>query len=315
MFYFKKMILQTLLLTGIVFSTKLAAQSLAINNDGTTADVSAILDIKSSSKGLLVPRVSSTASITSPATGLLVYVTTGTTGFYYNTGTSAAPAWKILLPADGNATSLTNIPAANITGTLPSISGINLTNLNASNVASGTLAAGRMPALSGDITTTVGSVATTIANNAVTTNKIADANVTVAKISATGTASASTFLRGDGSWSAASGGGSSISNFVVTSASTYTLTSSNQVIVTNNTNLTMFTLPTAAAAGVGKIFYIVGSNNTSYGSAKVQIASGSGDLIYQGYQPPSTTAPVGFQAGGLIIISDGVSKWYLVSAT
>ncbi len=314
MLYLKKMMLQSLLLVGIVFSTKSISQSLAINNDGSTADVSAILDIKSTSKGLLVPRVSSTASITSPATGLLVYVTTGTIGFYYNTGTAAVPAWKQLLPADGNASSLTNIPAANITGTLPAISGVNLTNLNASNIASGTIAATRMPALTGDITTSAGTVSTTLSNNSVTTNKIADGNVTVAKISATGTPSASTFLRGDGTWGAASGG-SSISNFAVTSASTYTLTSSNQVIVTNNTSLTMFTLPTAATAGVGKIYYIVGSNNTANGTAKVQIASGSGDLIYQGYQSPSTTAPVGFQAGGIIIISDGISKWYLVSAT
>jgi hypothetical protein len=37
----------------------------------------------------------------------------------------------------------------------------------------------------------------------VTTAKIVDANVTVAKLSATGTASSSTFLRGDGAWAAA----------------------------------------------------------------------------------------------------------------
>ena len=41
---------------------------------------------------------------------------------------------------------------------------------------------------------------TSIQDGAVTTPKIADANVTVIKISATGTASSSTFLRGDGSW-------------------------------------------------------------------------------------------------------------------
>lgn len=48
--------------------------------------------------------------------------------------------------------------------------------------ATGTLAAGRMPALTGDVTNTAGSLATTIANNAVTTAKIANANVTKAKI-------------------------------------------------------------------------------------------------------------------------------------
>lgn len=44
---------------------------------------------------------------------------------------------------------------------------------NASNISSGTLPAGRMPALTGDVTTSAGAVATTIANNAVTNAKAA----------------------------------------------------------------------------------------------------------------------------------------------
>lgn len=55
------------------------------------------------------------------------------------------------------------------------------------------------PSLTWDVV--AGSIgATQLAANAVTTAKILDANVTVAKISASGTPSASTFLRGDGSW-------------------------------------------------------------------------------------------------------------------
>jgi hypothetical protein len=46
-----------------------------------------------------------------------------------------------------------------------------------------------------------GTVGTTqIQDSAVTTAKIANANVTVAKLSATGTPSSTTYLRGDGSW-------------------------------------------------------------------------------------------------------------------
>ncbi len=64
---------------------------------GTTApDASAALDIVSSSKGLLLPRVAATASIPSPAPGLLVYQTGSPAGFYYNSGTAAAPAWQRL---------------------------------------------------------------------------------------------------------------------------------------------------------------------------------------------------------------------------
>lgn len=52
------------------------------------------------------------------------------------------------------ATTLANIPA---------ISGANLTNLNATNLASGAVPAARMPALTGDITTSAGAIATTLA--------------------------------------------------------------------------------------------------------------------------------------------------------
>lgn len=66
------------------------------------------------------------------------------------------------------------LPDGRFPATLPAISGVNLTNLNASNLASGTVAAARMPALTGDVTSSAGSVSTTIANNAVTLAKLAD---------------------------------------------------------------------------------------------------------------------------------------------
>ncbi|WP_317741629.1 hypothetical protein [Chryseobacterium soli] len=58
--------------------------------------------------------------------------------------------------------------------------------------------------ISGDITMNTSGV-TTIGNSKVTTSQIADASVTVAKIStSSGTANSSTYLRGDGTWSAPS---------------------------------------------------------------------------------------------------------------
>jgi autotransporter adhesin len=64
------------------------AQSLAINTDGSTASNSAILDVKSTAKGMLVPRMDSAqrAAIATPATGLLVYQTNKDSGFYYYDG-------------------------------------------------------------------------------------------------------------------------------------------------------------------------------------------------------------------------------------
>jgi hypothetical protein len=66
-------------------------------------------------------------------------------------------------------------------------------------------------ALTGDVTATgPGSAAATIANNAVTTVKINNGAVTIPKLSATGTADGTTFLRGDGTWSTPAGGGGGV---------------------------------------------------------------------------------------------------------
>jgi len=57
---------------------------------GTTApDASAALEVVSTSKGILIPRMTQVqkVAITAPATGLLVYQTDGTTGYYYYNGT------------------------------------------------------------------------------------------------------------------------------------------------------------------------------------------------------------------------------------
>lgn len=65
-------------------------QSVAINADGSNPDTSAILDIKSTVKGLLIPRMTTAqkTAIITPAIGLMVYQTDGTKGFYYYTGTT-----------------------------------------------------------------------------------------------------------------------------------------------------------------------------------------------------------------------------------
>ena len=83
------------LLVYLIASQLVVAQSMAVNTDGSSADGSSIVDIKSESKGFLVPRMTlaQRTAISNPAKGLLVYQTDGTEGFYYNTGTSGAPNW------------------------------------------------------------------------------------------------------------------------------------------------------------------------------------------------------------------------------
>lgn len=71
------------------------SQSVSINSNATAADSSAMLDVSSTTKGLLVPRMTELQknTISNPATGLLVYQVDGNTGFYFYNGT----AWLLLI--------------------------------------------------------------------------------------------------------------------------------------------------------------------------------------------------------------------------
>ena len=86
-----------MLIIGLTLFNVTIAQ-VAINSDGANPNTSAMLDISSSQKGLLIPRMSSAQrdDIQNPTPGLLVYVT-GTEDFwYYHTG-----AWHEIDVFDG----------------------------------------------------------------------------------------------------------------------------------------------------------------------------------------------------------------------
>lgn len=76
-----------LLLAGIcIFSASPVTAQVAINKDGSTPDVSAMLDVKSTQKGLLIPRMTTKqrTDIGTPATGLMVYDSDFKSFWYYN---------------------------------------------------------------------------------------------------------------------------------------------------------------------------------------------------------------------------------------
>jgi len=88
----------SLLFVFLFFFYNSYSQSVGVNDSGSAPDASAMLDVKSNTRGMLIPRMNAAArnAITTPANGLLVYQT-GTEDVWYNSGTSASPAWKSFL--------------------------------------------------------------------------------------------------------------------------------------------------------------------------------------------------------------------------
>ena len=78
------------------------AQSVGINSDGSAPNSSAMLDVKSLTTGFLAPRMTESQknAIDSPATGLLIFQTNETPGFYYYNGSS----WSLVGTGSGSET-------------------------------------------------------------------------------------------------------------------------------------------------------------------------------------------------------------------
>jgi hypothetical protein len=103
--------------SGLLLPTNCFAQSVAINIDGSTATTSAILDIKSTAKGLLIPRMTTAqrTAIATPAKGLLVFDNDINSFWFYNgtgwielTGGGSTNFWS------QNGTHLFNTNAGNV---------------------------------------------------------------------------------------------------------------------------------------------------------------------------------------------------------
>lgn len=83
----KKFLLSlVLLISAWMITERCIGQSLAINTDGSTANAAAILDVKSFTKGVLIPRTK-TSSVTTTVKGLIIYDTT-TNSFWFHNGTA-----------------------------------------------------------------------------------------------------------------------------------------------------------------------------------------------------------------------------------
>lgn len=101
--------LRLLVLAGSLLITMTSnSQSVAINTTGNPADPSAMLDITSTAKGLLIPRMTAAqrTAIGAPVEGLMVYQTDAPVGFYFY----KAGLWTPLLSGPGGFGTLNFVP-------------------------------------------------------------------------------------------------------------------------------------------------------------------------------------------------------------
>mgnify|MGYP000252208733 CR=1 FL=1 len=183
-------------LTGLTTALSPAQGGTGVNNATKTITLGG--DFVTSGNKLTLTSTSASTNVTLPVTGTLATLagTESMTNKTINGLTLAGQATGFTIAGGTTSKILTVSNTANVSGTNTgdvsligenylTISGqaitTNAIDLSGTNVT-GVLAATRFPALTGDITNSAGTLATTIAANAVTTSKIADANITLAKI-------------------------------------------------------------------------------------------------------------------------------------
>lgn len=225
----------TALLAACLATTTLAQSNLGVGINNPTPDPSAILDVTSNKQGVLIPRMSRDErnAITSPATGLMIYQTDNSPGFYFYNGSS----WTTLNGANGPAGTPGQGFANGTAG-----GQVYLT------APTSPYAPQAPQTVTGDLTISSTGV-TSLANNAVTTPKLANGAVTTAKLSATGTADATTYLRGDGTWATPTSSASTNTPF-------YSILGSD---VTVNTTSPTYTNVTSIALEAGKTYFLRGT--------------------------------------------------------
>ncbi|GAB3845528.1 hypothetical protein GCM10028822_04090 [Hymenobacter terrigena] len=287
-----------LALTALLAAASLAAQAQGVRIGTTgTPDASAILDLVSSTKGALLPRVAATTDVASPAPGLVVYQTGGTAGYYYNAGTTTSPNWLQLVNSTQLAAANASISSLNNQLTTQTVSlNTQISSLSSSAVMSasnGLTKSGQNVVLGGTLTQ-----ATTIATGGNNLTVTGTGNVGIGTSSApTSTLQvAGTVAVGVVNGLAGSGAGTPLGN-------------AGYVGLSPVAGADFYRLPDATSCP-GRIYY-VRNNSTS----NIAYLSTSGGAIFEGGATSAAGLPYFMQTNGLtktvIAISDG-TNWTLL---
>jgi hypothetical protein len=257
------------------------AQGIAINTSGAAADSSAMLDISSSTKGVLIPRVTSTAAVTKLSNGLLVYQTNAPAGFYYYDGAT----W-IYLQNTGAVTGILKGNGTAVSAAVPA--DFPILNQNTTGKAATVTTNAN---LTGAITS-IGNATTY--NNVVPFNK-----------GGAGTVNGILKANGAGIVTAATPQDlASITDVKMAGVSYYSLSTTDGVVYTTVSG-NQFTLPPASLAGKGKVMYIRGDVTNIF-----TVIANFPDILNEandGHELASGTSTP-FRSYGMYVC-DGIDHW------
>ena len=232
-------------------------------------------------------------SVTSANADIAVATTTTTPVLTLNTGTGANQILKL-----------------NASSEIPAVSGVNLTNLNASNLASGTVPAARLPAFTGDVTSTAGTSALTLATVPVSKGGTGVTSFGANKIVGTnGTGTAMTsyscglneVIKFDGSGNAGCASVSTLLGYTPANGSNYVAKAGDTMTGTLN-------LPSNGL--------MVGTNQLAVSGGNVGIGTSSPGNLLSVYNSAATVL-ANFRTGGAysaVSLQDGTGNVNLVSS-
>jgi len=255
----------------------------------------------------------------SAATVAVGSVTTGAAGSsasVTNSGTSSAATFNFTIPQGATGTGFANGTAGGqiyLSGSLSpfapaapqTVTGdVTISSSGVTTIGPGTVTTNKIA--------NTAITSTQIASSTITGGNIANSTIGVANLNASGTASSSTYLRGDGAWSTPSGGSSN--TYSTGSLSTGTISSSATTVFYTVADGNTITLPASPVSGQHLILIDPDCSESNSGftlksntSQSLFLFTSSGDLI------PGTSVTIFCNAE--LVYSSGSLTWYSVGGS